>query len=189
MIAPVILPELARDLVLMVKGDSFTVQIANGFDAEGWPGGQFVKYTTPVGGFPTVTKADGRYCGFMIFGSNEQADQFTSMTQQNVVYSYATLQFGGNVFYTRTYEEFGYLARNGLGPMVPLVYTPNQFLYISENGKITNENESDQALFPPHNFPDGTPVPDNSFIAFGLCFAPPQPATNFYIGCQSNIGV
>lgn len=189
MIAPVALPELARDLVLMVKGDSFTVQVADELAQTGWAGGQFVKYTTPVGGFPTVNQADGRYCGFFIFGSDEQADQFTSMTQQNTLYNYAVLQFGGNVFYTRTFEELGYLARNGLGPAVPLVYTPNQFLYISENGKITNENESDQALFPAHNFPDGSPVVDNSFIAFGLCFCPPGPVTRGYIGCQSNIGV
>lgn len=189
MIAPVALPELARDLVLMVKGDSMTVQVSDELDAEGWAGGIFAKYTTPVGGFPTVTRADGRYCGFFIFGSDEQADQFTAMTRQNVVYSYVTLQFGGNVAYTRTFEEYGYLARNGLGPMVPLVYTPNQLLYISENGKVTNENESDLGVFGPHNFPDGTPVPDLSFVAFGLCFCPPMAVTNFYIGIQTNIGV
>ena len=189
MIASSILPELARDLVLMYKGDSTTVQISDDLAASGWSGGTFGRYVTPVGGFPTVGRADGRYCGFFIFGSDEQADQFTAMTQQNVIYSYATLQFGGNWFYTRTYEEFGYLARHGLGPYVPLVYQPNQFLYISENGISTNENESDQSLFPPHNFPDGTPVPNMSFIAFGLCAVPPEAVTRFYMACQSNIGV
>lgn len=189
MIAPVALPELARDLVLMVKGDSMTVQVAQSLVDSGWDGGMFAKYTFPVGGFPTIEKADGRYCGFFIFGSNEQADQFTAMTQQNTTYSYVVLQFGGNVAYTRTFEEYGYLARHGLGPNVPLVYTPNQLLYISENGQVTNENESDLGVYPPHNFPDGTPVPNLSFIAFGLCFCPPQTVTNFYIGIQTNIGV
>lgn len=188
MAIPARLPELSRDMVLMVKGDSMTVVLDPSLVASGWTGGTFAKYTTTLTGFPTIAKSDGRYCGFFLFGSDEEADQLTGMELQNVVYSYAVLQFGGNVAYLRHYEKFGYAARHG-GPQVALVYTPNQLLYVSENGLVTNENESDLGVFGAHNFPDGTPVVDKSFIAFGLCFAPPSALTSDYIGIQTNIGI
>lgn len=185
---PIRLPELSRDLVLLVKGDSMTVAVDPGLAASGWPGGMFAKYTVSPTGFPTVMKADGRYCGFFIFGSDEDADQLTGMELQNVVYSYVVLQFGGNVAYVRVFETLGYAARHG-GPQTALVYTPNQLLYISENGLVTNENESDLGTYGAHNFPDGVAVPDMSFVAFGLCFVPPSILTNGYLGIQTNIGV
>ncbi len=183
------LPEMTRDLVILAKGDSITVQLEESLADDGWLGGSFAKWVQDPRGFPTVQKADGRYCGFFLFGSNEGGDQYTAITGQNPHYSYATLQFGGNVGYTNTYERYGYKARHGLGPVVPLTYTANQLLYVSENGILTNENESDLTTYEAHDFPDGDPVPDMSFIAFGLCMTPPADVTNQYIGIQTNIGV
>lgn len=183
------LPELARDLVVFYKGDTITAQVADSLAASGWQGGQFGRWIFDPSGFPTLAMADGRYCGFYLFGSSEAGDQYTAMTDQNTYYKYVVLGFGGNVFYTKTFEQYGYLARNGLGPMVPLVYAPQQVLYISENGKITNENESDLATYGAHNFPDGSAVPDMSFTFFGICAVPPMAKTNQYICIQTNFGV
>jgi len=183
------LPELSRDLVILYKGDTITAQVRDDMAAAGWAGGQFGRWVVDASGFPTLALADGRYCGFFLFGSSEAGDQYTAMTEQNPHYKYVVLGFGGNVFYTRTFEQYGYLARHGLGPMVPLSYEPQQILYVSENGKITPENESDLATYGIHNFPDGTPVPDMSFTFFGICAVPPMAKTNQYMCIQTNFGV
>jgi hypothetical protein len=178
-----------RDLAILHKGDTIAATITDEMSASGWSGGQFGRWVDNGSGQPCLAIADGRYCGFFAFGSNELGDEWTAITNQNTTYDYVVLFFGGNVFYTRTYERYGYLARNGLGPMTPLVYTPQDALFISENGKITTENESDFAIFPPHNFPDGTPVPADSFVFFGVCVVPPSSANNNYICVQTNFGV
>ena len=182
-----------RQLVILHKGDTMPVQITSDLAAAGWLGGQFVRWVAdPAGsGQPTLDIADGRYCGFFAFGSNEPADQFTSMTGQNTRYRYISLFFGGNMFYTSTYETYGYVARHG-GPLVPLTYTPNNPLYVSENGKITSEDESDMVVFggpiPNHTFPDGSPILSR-FVFFGSCVAAPTAAMNNYLGVQTNFGV
>jgi len=179
---------LDRDLVILHKGDTIPVKISDALAASGWAGGQFCRWIDDGSGDLTVALADGRYCGFMPFGSSESGDQYTAMTNQNPTYKYVVMFFGGNVVYTKTYETYGYLARHGLGPLTPIVYIPNQSLYISENGKITNEDESDFAIFPPHTFPDGSPILVR-FVFFGVCAVPPQTSTKFYLATQTNFGV
>lgn len=179
---------LNRDLAFLHKGDTITAKITPALAAIGWSGGQFARWVDDGSGEFTLDIADGRYCGFFGFGSDESADQFTAMTNQNTTYDYVVLFFGGNVCYTRTYEVYGYMARHSLGPVVPLVYEANQALYISENGKITNEDESDTALFPIHTFPDGSPIVAR-FVFFGICGVPPSTASLNYIGIQTNFGV
>lgn len=180
-----------RDLVILHKGDTIPVQITDSLAAAGWQGGQFCRWVTDPSGQPTVDIADGRYCAFFPFGSNELGDQLTSMTTQNVTYKYATIFFGGNIFYTSVYEVYGYEARHG-GPLVPLVYIPNNPLYISENGKITCEDESNMIVFggplPNHTFPNGDPI-TSRFVFFGSCVTPPAASTNQYLAVQTNFGV
>ncbi len=180
-----------RDLVSFRKGDTVTSKLHPTLTS--WAGGQFVKWFDDGTGEPCVKKADGRFCGFLAYGSDESADQWNSFTHQNASYSYGVVTFGGNFFATRTYETQGYLARNGLGPVVDLVYTANQKLYVSENGLITNENESDLGTYGAHNYPDGSPVVDMSHEVFGIVAVPPNAensamGTN-YIVVQTNLGL
>lgn len=179
---------LNRDLVFYHKGDTITPAVSADLAARGWAGGEFARWVDAGNGELTVDIADGRYCGFFGFGSDESGDQYTAITGQNTHYRYATVFFGGNVIYTRTYETIGYLGRNGLGPATPLVYEPNQHLYISENGRITNEDESDTILFPVHTFPDGSPI-TVPFVFFGIVSVPPSAASLNYLGVQTNFGV
>lgn len=178
---------LTRDLVPLHKGDSITVKIASSLAASGWEGGTFVRWTDDGSGELTVTIANGLYCGFLPFGSEETGDGYASITGQNTHYKYATMFFGGNVFYTRVYETETYDSRNG-GPYAALTYTPNQALYISENGKITNQDESDPAVNPGGLFPDGTPI-TVPFVFFGTVAVPPSSASRNYLGVQTNFGV
>lgn len=179
---------LTRDLILLHKGDSITPAISASLAASGWDGGQFVRWTDAGNGELTVTLANGVYCGFMPFGSEEAGDGYVSITGQNPRYKYVSMYFGGNVFYTRTFETQTYIARNGLGPAAALTYTANQALYVSENGKITNQDESDLAVNPGGLFPDGTPI-TVPFVFFGVCAVPPSSASRNYIAVQTNFGV
>lgn len=174
-----------RDLVLLYKGDSITSRISSDLTDSGWSGGQFARWVSDGSGQPCLGMSDGRFCGFMPFGSAETGDRWTSTADQNTTYGYAVLYFGGCFFYTRIYETYGYMARNSLGPMVPLTYTAQAKLYISENGKITTENESDLTVFPPHNDGDGNPVIDQDFESPGICSVPPSAASKQYIGVQT----
>lgn len=178
-----------RDLVLFHKGDTLPMRITDTFARAGWAGGTFVRWVDDGTGQPALDKADGRYCGFFAFGSNETGDQYTAMTGQNPKYKYGILFFGGNFLATITYERYGYLARHSLGPMTPLVYSSQQVLYISENGLITTENESDTTLYPAHSFPNGDPMVPNSFVFFGVCSLPPSAASDNYLFAQTNFGV
>ena len=180
-----LLSTLNRDLVVQRKGVTVPVKIDSSLIASGWQGGQLGRWVDDPTGDPTVSIADGRYAGIFLWGSNETADQYTSMTDSFRRYGYTVLLWSSNWFYTRVYERYGYMARHSLGPNVPLVYNPGEAIFVSENGKITKENESDFSLYPPHSFPNGDPivVPFNNF---GFLATAPKPATNDYISVQTS---
>jgi len=177
-----------RDCSVFHKGDSMPAKIDAAMAARGWPGGSFVRWIDDGSGEPCVTLADGRYCGFSPWGSNEPADQYTSMTQTNPKNRFITLFFGGNYAATTSYERYTYISRNGPGPLVPLVYAPQQFLYVSENGLITNQDESNPLVNPGGLFPDGQPilVP---FLYFGIVSLQPSSQTSDRLYYQTNVGV
>jgi len=177
-----------REFSIFHKGDSMPMKIDSAMARHGWPGGTFVRWIDDGTGEPCTTIADGRYCGFTPWGSNEPADQYTSMTQQNPKYKYITLFFGGNFAATTTFETQTYKARHGLAPPTPLVYAPQSFLYVSDNGFPTTEDESDLLVNPGHLFPDGSPilVP---FLYFGLCSVPPSSFTDGRLYMQTNVGI
>jgi hypothetical protein len=179
---------ITRDCSVFHKGDSMPMRINAAMAAAGWTGGTFVKWVDDGSGDPCVTLADGRYCGFSPWGSNEPADQYTSMTQTFPKNLFITLFFGGNYFATTSYERYTYISRHGGGPLVPLVYAPQQFLYVSENGLVTNQDESDPLVNPGGLFPDGTPILVR-FLYFGLCSLPPSAATENRVFVQSNVGL
>ena len=179
---------VTRQCSIFHKGDSMPMKIDGEMASRGWLGGSFVRWVDDGSGDPCVTIADGRYCGFTPWGSNETADQYTSITPSQTRYKYITMFFGGNFMATTSFETYGYLARHGLGPMTPLVYAPQDFLYVSENGLITKEDESDPAVNPGHTFPNGDPIVV-PFLYFGLCAVPPSTLTDGRMFVQSNVGV
>lgn len=182
---------LTRDLVFLRKGDTLTAKIHSSLTS--WTGGTFARWVADGTGEPCVARADGRFCGILPSGSNESADQWNNFTGASLATGVTTVVFGGNLFATLSYERQGYLARNGLGPAVDLVYTANQKLYVSENGLITTENESDLGTFGAHNYPNGDAVEDMSHEVFGLCAVPPHSENTSmgsqYIVVQTNLGL
>lgn len=136
------MPEIfrSRDCILFVKGDSLPVDVDAELIQNGWAGGSGAAWSDSTADNFLVTRSDGEWGGFFIWGSNEEADQFTSMTGQFPYYGYGQLFFGGNILSTSSYERYTWASRQA-GPLVPLVYNAQDKLYFSLRGLWTKEDE------------------------------------------------
>ena len=134
--------ELARtrDCIVLVKGDTQPVVVGSDLATTGWQGGQGVSWSLTVKDDFLVGPSDGNACGFMLWGSDESSDQYTSMTRNQPYYKFATLCFGGWQIQTRTFEQYTYASRQA-GPLVPLTYLPSDRLRFSLRGYWTKEDE------------------------------------------------
>lgn len=137
------MPEIirGRDCIVFFKGDSQPVIVSQDLINAGWPGGQGVQWVDSVNDERVVTFSSGLYGGFLVWGSDEPADQHTAMTRQQLVYRYAVMLSGGCLMATTSYERYTYTSRTGPGPLVPLVYGANDILYLSKRGLWTKEDE------------------------------------------------
>jgi hypothetical protein len=130
-----------RDCIVFSKGDAYAMTVSQAMLEGGWVGGQGVQwdvYTDPD--TPILTYSSGLFGGFMLWGSNETADQLTAMTGQFLYYDYGVLMAGRAIISTRTYEQYTYASRLS-GPLVPLVYNASDPLYMSLRGYWTKEDE------------------------------------------------
>ncbi len=146
----------------------------------GWAGGQGVQWADSTVQEPLVTYSTGLYGGFLIWGSDESADQFTATTRSQVVYRTAVMFAGGCLMSTSTYEKYSYASRIayglGLGPLVQIDYAPNDLLYLSLRGFWTNENELTLS---------GSPLAPAFFT--GFVAQVPKAANRFYLGIQTSM--
>jgi hypothetical protein len=122
-----------------------------------------------------VTFSDGRGSGYLIWGSNEAADQYVSMTTQQTHYRYAILMHSGSIMSTSSYEKYTYASRVA-PPLVPIVYQSQDKLYFSLRGLWTNEDEAGLALLP------YAPLEPT-----GRCTQPPKPTNNYFLGVQTTV--
>lgn len=137
------MPELNRnrDCVVLFKGDSYAVAIDPTMKANGWKGGQGVRWTDSSRDEFMVTYSDGLYGGFAIWGSNEPSDQYIATVEQQPTYDYVVVGLGGWLIMTVTFEQYTWASRNLGGPLVPLVYTVGQRILFSLRGYWTVEDE------------------------------------------------
>lgn len=172
------------DVMIVNGGTSLTMRMSQEFLSRNFAGGTYLRWVDAYNDIEAqMDCADGRYAGFVLFGDPDAGQPYTSYQNQAKLTQYATLVSGNCFVWTKQYETLGFDARNGLGPETPLVYTAGMALYVSENGKITNENESDQTLFPSHTtYPNGDPMGDNAQL--GYCVVPPSDATQSYMLIQ-----
>ncbi len=131
----------SRDCVIFGKGPAHNVAVDDNLIAGGWPGGQGAQWVASEADEPTVTYSSGLFGGFLIWGSDESADQYTAMTGNQLVYGHAVMMTGRAVISTSSYERYTYESRIGGGPLVPLIYTAQQTLYFSLRGLWTYEDE------------------------------------------------
>jgi hypothetical protein len=165
-----------RDCVIFSKGPAHNVAVDQSLISGGWPGGQGAQWVAAATDEPTVTYSSGLFGGFLIWGSDESADQYTASTGNQLVYGHAVLMTGRAVISTSSYERYTYASRTGGGPLVPLVYQPHQLLYFSLRGLWTNEDEmtlSGSALAPA--------------VHTGWVCQLPKPINEFFLGIQTRL--
>ncbi len=164
-----------RDCILFKTGDITTVAVSDAMIASGWPGGQGVQWAATPSTERLVTYSAGLVAGFLIWGSDEAADQHVATTNQFTTYRYAVLAAGGNLLSTSTYERYTYASRLLGGPYVPLVYTANAALYLSLRGYWTLEDEPSLS---------GGPIPAEGAAVVAQI---PKASNNYFLGLQTTI--
>lgn len=130
----------SRDCYVLKKGDAFAVSVTASLAAQGWLGGQGVNWEESTKDEFLVGAADGRYGGFLVWGSNEVADQYVSLSAVQPTYGFAVFGMGSWVVSTSTYEKYTYASRLG-GPLVPISYSSGDRLLFSLRGYWTKEDE------------------------------------------------
>lgn len=130
-----------RDCNVYLKGDTHAVVVDDTLITQGWPGGQGVQWVNSSLDERKVTFSTGLWGGFLIWGSDEEGDDFTGITRNQPHYRFATMLTGSNVISTSTYERYTHASRIGGGGLVELVYTAQDVLYFSRRGLFTKEDE------------------------------------------------
>ena len=168
----------ARDCTVFFKGDTSTVVVDSTMVTGGWPGGQGVQWVDPPPGedIRIVSYSRGLYGGFLVWGSDEVGDRYTSMTQNQPHYKFATIFTGGCLISTSTYECYTYASRLAGPPFVPIEYHENDFLYFSLRGLWTNEDEVSAAH-----------LPYAPAFFTGMCSQVPKAANNLRLGIQTSL--
>lgn len=166
----------SRDCLILVKGDAYPVTVSDAMAVGGWQGGQGVQWAASSKDEFLVTYSDGLYAGFMLWGSDEAADQFTAQTRNQPFYRFATVGAGGWHISTRSYERYTWASRQA-GPLVPLTYNASDRLVFSLRGYWTKEDEWTLS---------GDPRAPNAYF-IGFVSQPPSAATEFYMSVQVSI--
>lgn len=142
-----------RDVIVLAKDLSFPIMVDSTMATAGWPGGQAVTWAaTPFDNF-LATFSDGTYGGFLLWGSNETADQFTAYTGNQPTYRFGVVGVGTWIISTVAYERYTLQSRL-IPPLVPNVYTVGQRLRFSLRGLFTPQDEWTISADPraPNNF-------------------------------------
>ena len=130
-----------RDVVTIFKGVTQPVDVTTAMVQGSWAGGQGVKWAPNTQDGFLVTYGDGvRGAGFLLWGADEDSDQYTALTGKDLKYAIAVLCSGSWIISTRTFEEYTYASRQ-VGPLVPISYSASDKLYWSLRGLWTSEDE------------------------------------------------
>lgn len=167
-----------RDCYALFKGDAYGVSVSPEMRALGWPGGQGVKWIDSDQDEFLVSFSDGLYGGFMLWGSDEVSDQYTSLTAALPRYGIGVLCAGGWLMATRTFERYTWRSRHGLEPPgTPIVYNVGERVLFSLRGYWTKEDEWSLSLDPRR--------PNTYYI--GSVVQAPSALNNYYLTLQTSI--
>lgn len=164
------MPEIfrTRDAVVLFKGRTITLPITDAMVAAGWPGCQGIQWVDSTIDQLQVGFCDGvRGAGFCLWGSNEDSDVLTALTENQPTYGHAVVGSGGWVLMTRIFETLTLAS----GRTVPILYTNGDKLLWSLRGVITNEDEWTVSADPR--------APNNNFI--GWVIQPPSALTEGFM--------
>lgn len=129
-----------RDVITLVKGQTIPAVVSDNMAKLGWPGGQGVTWIDSPSDTFLVDYADGTYAGFMLWGSNESADQFNAFTQNQPTYKFGVVCCGTWVISTSSFEQYTLQSRMA-GPLVPNTFKVGSRLRFSLRGLFTPQDE------------------------------------------------
>jgi len=129
-----------RDVIIFVKDLAVPVNLSAAMSQAGWPGGQGVKWFDSGSDNFTVTFSDGEAAGFLLWGSNEDSDQFISYTGNQTKYNFGVIGAGTWIISTLTYERYTLQSRL-VPPLVENAYVPGTRLHFSLRGYFTPQDE------------------------------------------------
>lgn len=166
----------SRDLVLFCKGDAHVVQVSAEMIVGGWAGGTGVMWIDSPHPEPVVSYSNGLFGGFMLYGSDESADQFKSDTRRQLVHPQSAVMMAGSaIISTSSYERYTYGSRLAGGALTPLVYEVRDPLYFSRRGLWTKEDEASL----------GVALPFAPAFSCGVVMAVPSSLNQFFLGIQT----
>jgi hypothetical protein len=164
-----------RDLVLFGKGDSHVVTVNAEMIEGGWAGGTGVTWVDSSHAEPVVGYSNGLFGGFMLYGSDESADQYKSDTRRQLAHPQSAVMMSGTaIISTSSYERYTYASRVS-GSLEPLVYAARDPLYFSRRGLWTKEDESSQ----------GSVLPFAPAFSCGVVMATPSAVNQYFLGIQT----
>lgn len=165
-----------RDVIVLVTDLTIPVLVDDAMAAGGWPGGQAVTWVDAGYDTFTATYSDGTYGGFLLWGSDETADQFTAYTENQVKYQFGVCCVGTWVISTIAYEKYTLQSRM-TPPLVPNVFEVGGRLRFSNRGLWTPEDEWTIA---------GDPRGENIFLV-GSVIQAPTVDNNYHLMVQTAI--
>jgi hypothetical protein len=165
-----------RDVIVLVKDLSFPVMVTDAVVQAGWVGGVGVTWAPSPDDNFLATFSDGTYGGFLLWGSNETADQFSAYTGNQPTYKFGVACTGTWVISTIAFEKYTLQSRL-IPPLVQNVYTVGQRLRFSLRGFWTPQDEWTIS---------GDPRAPNNFLVGSIVQAP-NPSNSNYLMVQTAI--
>lgn len=163
-----------RDVIVLVDDVAISAKLDDALLSAGWPGGQGVTWVDSPDDTFFVSFSDGTYGGFLLWGSDEDADQFISTVGGPVKYEHGVVAIGTWIISTSSYERFTLESRT-LGPLVPNTYVVGDRVRFSLRGLFTPQDEWTIS---------GDPRAPNNFFV-GSIVQVPQPSNNEYLMVQT----
>lgn len=165
-----------RDVIIFVSDLTVPVMLDDVMIQAGWVGGTAVKWIPSPDDNFLATFSDGTYGGFILEGSKEDIDQYSSYTGNQLKYRFGVACTGTWIISTIAFEKYTLQSRL-VPPLVPNVYTVGQRLRFSNRGLWTPQDEW---------FISGDPRAPNNFLVGSIVQAP-GPENNYYLTVQTAI--
>jgi len=169
-----------RDVVVFVSDLTVPVMVDDAMVQAGWVGGTGVRWTQSPDDTFLVIFSDGTYGGFLLEGSDEVTDRYTSYTENQLRYHFAVACTGTWIISTIAYEKYTLQSRL-VPPLVPNTFIVGQRLTFSNRGLWTPQ-------IPPNDewTISGDPRAPNNFLVGSIVQAP-GPENNYYLTVQTAI--
>jgi len=169
-----------RDVVIFVSDLTIPVMLDDAMIQAGWVGGTGVRWVPSPDDNFLATTSDGTYGGFLIDGSSEETNQYSSYTNNQLTYRFGVVGTGTWVISTIAFEKYTLQSRLA-PPLVPNIFIVGQRLTFSLRGLWTPQ------LVPFDEWSIiGDPRAPNNFLV-GSIIQAPGPENNYYLTVQTAI--